>query len=309
MQDWQLKQLQSLPLEAKIQRSIRKIREWYEAWDGEVYVNYSGGKDSTVLLHLVRSVYPHVQAMFADTGLEFPEVREQVKQTENVCWLRPKKSFYQVIQEYGYPAITKAQAGAIYKLRKQNLSEKYRNKLLYGDEKGTFGMVSKKWHYLLNAPFLISDKCCNAMKKEPFYRYQKMTGKKPIIGTMAIESARRKVHYLNHGCNVFDSKEPSSKPISFWTEQDILEYLRMFNIPYASVYGEIVEDENGRLTTTGEKRTGCVFCMFGVHLEKGENRFLRLKRTHPKMHGYCMDKLGIAEVLDYIGVDSGKEVA
>ena len=69
--------------------------------------------------------------------------------------------------------------------------------------------------------------------------------------------------------------------MSFWTEQDVLAYLKMTGIPYASVYGEIVE-ENGRLTTTGAKRTGCMFCMFGVHLEKKPNRFQRMALTHPK---------------------------
>ncbi len=85
---------------------------------------------------------------------------------------------------------------------------------------------------------------------------------------MACESARRQSVYLKIGCNAYHKRDPTSQPMSFWTEQDVLEYLRMTGIPYSSVYGEIVE-ENGRLTTTGAKRTGCMFCMFGVHLEEG----------------------------------------
>ena len=98
---------------------------------------------------------------------------------------------------------------------------------------------------------------------------------------MACESARRQSVYLKIGCNAYHKRDPTSQPMSFWTEQDVLAYLKMTGIPYASVYGEIVE-ENGRLTTTGAKRTGCMFCMFGVHLEKKPNRFQRMALTHPK---------------------------
>lgn len=100
---------------------------------------------------------------------------------------------------------------------------------------------------------------------------------------MACESARRQSVYLKIGCNAYHKRDPTSQPMSFWTEQDVLAYLKMTGIPYASVYGEIVE-ENGRLTTTGAKRTGCMFCMFGVHLEKKPNRFQRMALTHPKRY-------------------------
>ena len=70
---------------------------------------------------------------------------------------------------------------------------------------------------------------------------------------------------------------------------------------YASVYGEIVE-QNGRLTTTGAKRTGCMFCMFGVHLEKQPNRFQRMALTHPKQYAFCIHKLGCGAVLDFLGI-------
>ena len=65
--------------------------------------------------------------------------------------------------------------------------------------------------------------------------------------------------------------------------------------------GDIVE-ENGKLVTTGAQRTGCMFCMFGLHLEKQPNRFQRMALTHPKQHNFCVNKLGCGKVLDYIGV-------
>ena len=115
---------------------------------------------------------------------------------------------------------------------------------------------------------------------------------------MASESKIREKAWLETGCNSFDGKYKISKPMSFWTEQDVLEYIRRNDIEIASVYGFIAADKDGqqalddcgcKLCTTGESRTGCIFCGFGAHLEKGEGRFERLKRTHPKQYDYCMN--------------------
>ena len=123
---------------------------------------------------------------------------------------------------------------------------------------------------------------------------------------MTDESNIRKNAWLKNGCNSFNGRGVST-PMAFWTEQDVLKYLKDFNIPYCSVYGDIEDDGNGNLHTTGEHRTGCMFCMFGAHLEKEPNRFQRMKETHPKQYEYCMKPveeggLGLATVLDYIGV-------
>ena len=164
-----------------------------------------------------------------------------------------------------------------------------------------------KYEYLFEAPFDVSEKCCDVMKKKPTHTYSKQTGKKPFVGTMACESAMRKTQWIKHGCNAFDIENPSSQPMSFWTEQDVLEYIDRFGLPYAKIYGDIIKDENDKYRTTGAQRTGCMFCMFGVHLEKEPNRFQRMKTTHPKQYAFCMKPiseggLGLAEVLDYIGV-------
>ena len=165
---WDLAQMQSLPLEQKIIMSKQRIRQWYEHYDGEVYVSFSGGKDSTVLLHLVRSLYPDVEAVFCDTGLEYPEIKEFVRTFENVTWIRPKMSFRQVIQEYGYPVISKEVALKIRDARNnpngyamQSFVENSPKNKKYPK----FKLV--KYHYLLDAPFNISHKCCDVIKKKP----------------------------------------------------------------------------------------------------------------------------------------------
>jgi 3'-phosphoadenosine 5'-phosphosulfate sulfotransferase (PAPS reductase)/FAD synthetase len=50
LEAYQLRQRQSLPLEAKIVLSQQRIKSWYDYWRGEVYISFSEGKDSTVLL-------------------------------------------------------------------------------------------------------------------------------------------------------------------------------------------------------------------------------------------------------------------
>ena len=303
-----LKILQAYPLWMKVERTKRRIAEWvdYYGEDG-VYISFSGGKDSTVLLHLVRSLYPEIEAVFCNTGLEYPEIVKFVKDIPNVRILKPELTFKQVIEQKGYPVISKSVANTV-RLARKNIEEgkdTLRVRQIKGLEVGS-KFNKGKWEFLLDAPFKISDECCNEMKKKPFKKYEKETGRVPFIGTLAAESQQREAVYLKTGCNAFDSKKPKSTPLGFWTEQDILQYIFENNLTICSVYGDIVEESdmlgNKSYRATGEQRTGCMFCMFGCHLEKEPNRFQRMKYTHPKQYKYCMEKLNLKEVLDYINV-------
>lgn len=299
-----LKQRQSLPLKLKIELSKNRIKQFYEHFDGKVYVSFSGGKDSTVLLHLVRSLYSEVPAVFVDTGLEYPEVRNFVKSFDNVITLRPEMPFNKVITEYGYPVISKEVAQFVEDNRKNPngyTAQKFDPNSDYVKKYGSRFCLAK-WNYLKDSDIKISSQCCRIMKKTPAKKFEKESGLKPFIATMAAESNLRKQEYIKKGCNSFESKRPASTPLGFWTEQDILQYLVENNLPYCSVYGEIKQDKNGKYYTTGAKRTGCMFCMFGVHNEKSPNKFELMRETHPKLHDYCINKLGCGRVLDFIGV-------
>ena len=311
-----LQQMQSLPLEAKVLMSQQRIRQWYDHFDGQVYVSFSGGKDSTVLKHLVENtpgVYD-VPSLFVNTGLEYPEIQRFAMNRPNVITIRPKMRFDEVIKHYGYPVASKEQAAFVQEYRTTK-SEKLKNIRLNGNKWGR-GKISKKWLPLIDAPFKVSDKCCDVMKKNPAKLFEKETGRKPYIGTMATESAQRLSNWKMYGCNAFNKSRPTSQPMSFWTEQDVLQYIVENNLEYASVYGEIKKDSNGKYYTTGVDRTGCMFCMFGITQDKCPNRFQRLKETHPRQYEYCIgggeyvddiwqpnkEGLGLGKVLDYIGV-------
>lgn len=372
-----LKNLQSLPLKAKIIMTKQRIKEWYESWkkyeiyntetgktrfitsssepvlkenecidsvmDGQVYVSFSGGKDSTVLKHIVDSMYDDVPAVFVNTGLEYPEIQKFAMSQPNVITVRPEMRFDEVIKKYGYPVVSKEVSKKIYEGRQATKNGKIDN---YATKQFNGTYISKngksnaysvtKWNFLYQSNILISDRCCKVMKKNPIKKYEKQTNRKGIIGTLADESKLRYMNWLINGCNAFEVKKPISTPLSFWTKQDILHYIKKYNVPYCSVYGDIVvsdknnEQIDGQITafdicddyegvllkTTGCDRTGCIFCMFGCHLEKEPNRFQRLKHTHPRQYEYCIgggemvdgkwrpnkDGLGLGYVLDYIGV-------
>lgn len=320
-----LKMKQALPLSVKILLTKRRIRDWVNEYgiDG-VYVSFSGGKDSTVLLTIAREMYPDIKAVFVDTGLEYPEIRDFVRTWDNVEWLKPKMAFRQVVEKYGYPFIGKEVAYTVNYAKNGKPGGVYTEHCLsrlngtYKDPRGNISRYCcSKWGFALNAPFEIGSKCCDVMKKQPTKAYENKTDRKPILAMMACESRKRIQGWIKTGCNAFDSKRPQSNPMAFWTEQDVLQFAKGKNIKLASIYGEIVsKDEDGMdydstfcempLKTTGAQRTGCMFCGFGCHLEKpGEGRFERMKLTHPKQYEWIMKPkaeggLGYKDVIDWL---------
>lgn len=290
-----LLQRQSNPLEVKINMSIHKIREWHDYWQGQVYIAFSGGKDSTVLLHLVRSIYPNVKAVFINTGLEYPEVVEFVKTISNVTWIAPKMSFKKVIETYGCPVVSKKVARMISDIQNPTTNN-IDTRTLYLTGMRADGIrtksykLPKKWLNLAQSNIKCSDKCCHIMKTGPAQKYERQTKTYPFIGMMASESNQRRIAYLQIGCNSFDGKRPKSSPLAFWMETDIWDYIKKNNVSYCKIYDK------------GFNRTGCMFCMFGIHLEKSPNRFQSLKTIHPKLWDYGVNTLNLKQTLEFIKV-------
>lgn len=342
------KELMSLDTEYKEIITYGKIEEWFTAWDGKVYVSFSGGKDSTVLAYLAANWLSHFRTppwelnlVFVNTGLEYPEIQKFVNEyadwlrkrfprvTINLTRLRPKMTIRQVVTKYGYSIVSKEVAKYVEEAGVKpdgRAAARLRGEYLRKDGKPS-EYNCEKWGFLLYAPFAISPRCCGVMKKTPMNAYMRKTKRVPTMATMAQESRLRTKVWLKNGCNAFEGKHPAGKPMSFWTEQDVLRFIVDHQLPYASVYGGIVasDGENDyaetlidcKLRCTGCQRTGCMFCAFGAHLEKGENRFERMKHTHPKHYEFCIGGgewdtdglwkpnekgLGYGRVLDYIGV-------
>ena len=307
------KSMKYQPYELKPNFSMYRVYEWHTYWYGKVYISFSGGLDSTVLAYIVCQAYRKykltgkIPLVFADTGTEFPEIREFVKTyTEwlrgqflelniELVVIRPKHSFKWVCENKGFPITSKETAGKIRKLRYGKLSEKYRNYLLNGDQRGKFGMLAKKWQYLTDTermPADISEYCCEALKKEPFKRYVKETGRQPFIGITQDESFRRENQYIHTGCNVYDGHTIKSQPMGFWPKNEVIQYAVEQYIPICSVYGTPYQDKKGNWYFTGEQRTGCCVCGFGCHLEPVPNRLQRLRMSdndkHRKMCEGCL---------------------
>lgn len=349
----ELKLLQALPLELKIMRTQQRIREWVNHYgeDG-VCVSFSGGKDSTVLLHIARSLYPNIRAVFSDTGLEYPSIRDFVKTIPNVDWVKPEMTFREIVFQYGYPLFGKEVAETIRYARKivpaiaqsswgGGATKFFRNGLLgqrryqkgkscwNGDSTQTETVVIlngtaegrksagfldgqadgsrsifNKPKYLpacQELPFLIGEQCCSKMKKQPMSQYQKANNLHPMVGTTAEESMLRMQGWLRTGCNAFNKGK--SQPLSFWLEQDILQYIKQNGLEIASIYGDIVSvDKNkleycgslgdcSKLKCSGGQRTGCAYCAFGLgneHKKNGKSRFEILGELYPQLYDYCM---------------------
>lgn len=238
-------QMQSLSLDAKIRMTVRRMNDFIDVHDA--YISISGGKDSRVLDDIEsRFIGAGLPRVFIDTGLEHRSVRACGKRHADVT-VRPEKNFKRIITEYGYPVISKEVAQTIAEARaglKNGNGYTYRMKKLDGVAVDKDGEKSKynipQYKFLLDAPFRISHKCCDYMKKKPAKKYEKETGRLPIVATMVEESNLRLQKWLKHGCNAFDLKRPMSAPMSFWSENDVLEYLLKYELDYAECYGEIV---------------------------------------------------------------------
>lgn len=326
--DWQLSYRQRLPLEVKEEMSMRRIESFIgEYGEDGVYNSFSGGKDSTVQKHLIERVCgTRVKNVYLDTWLEYPSVREFAHSFDNVIVLKPLKSMKEIVRECGWCFPSKEVASMIAGARNENESDL--KKLAGLDKNGkpsAYRESFKKWWKLYDSDILISKDCCVWQKEKPVQLFEVEHNMHPIVATMADEGQMRKQAYLRGGCLTFDTteflnadgtrdmkknKRPMCRPLGFWTDQDIFQYLRKYNLDYAREYGEIVEVRKKRgmcsmfpcetkLCCTGEPRTGCCMCPVGCHLDRFA-KFKRLRQKYPKLYDYCMEELGEKRLVKWV---------
>lgn len=326
-------QRQSLPLEAKVQMTKQRIRDWIEYWqevdiyiplkealsnqkliedieniqDNFVYLAFSGGKDSTVLKHIIESMGYNVPSIFSNTGLEMPEIVEFARRQKNVIEIRPKMNYRDAWKKEGLPIGSKKVARQIRTLKKgpegqENTYKLYDEGITSEGHKAPSWKLAKKWRKLIDSDIRTSEKCCDHLKKEPIATFEKGTGLKgrSFTGMMASEGGYRETMTQ---CNTFEGKTTRSSPMLFWTDEDVWNYIKKYNVEVCSVYYDRTVDVNGKnITVKGENRTGCMFCAFGVQLEKGVNRFQKMSVTHPRQHAIVMDRMGMREAMKMINV-------
>ena len=270
-QEWTLAQ--------KIDHSLGVIDQFIARMDGKVYLSFSGGKDSTVLLHLCEIIKPDIKCVFVNTGCESVDVVrfvEKMKAAHNIEVIRPKLTPRQVWAKYGFPLVSKDQAFKIDLVRK-NPNSASAQKFMRDSNKFT---ISKCFRYLCDTEkckYHTSAVCCNKLKKDPCKRYEHESGLRPIVATMASESMLRETDYLRVGqCNKFDQGHEKSKPLSIWMEEDIWQFIRENNIEIAEIYAK------------GVDRTGCVGCGFGAQM-KDDRRLETFYRLYPKYYNMVLN--------------------
>ena len=270
---------QQWTLAQKIDHSLGVIDQFIARMDGKVYLSFSGGKDSTVLLHLCEIIKSDIKCVFVNTGCESVDVVrfvEKMKASHNIEVIRPKLTPRQVWAKYGFPLVSKDQAFKIDLVRK-NPNSASAQKFMRDSNKFT---ISKCFRYLCDTEkckYHTSAVCCNKLKKDPCKRYEHESGLRPIVATMASESMLRETDYLRVGqCNKFDQGHEKSKPLSIWMEEDIWQFIRENNIEIAEIYAK------------GVDRTGCVGCGFGAQM-KDDRRLETFYRLYPKYYNMVLN--------------------
>lgn len=342
--------MQKWPYKQKVWHA-KEVAEAFYMWaqQNEKNVHLSmGGLDSIVLHYFLEAIALPVPVISCSTleGRGVQAVHKQIQREmaeEYADWmgdgpapafhaLRPLKSKVQVLQEFGWPVISKEKAGKIALL--QNPTEKnatVRHAIITG-ETGEYGgwqkesrmRLPQKWLELFGgadaegaalgykaAPFKVSDRCCYYLKEKPCEDWAREHNSVPYLGLMASEGGRREKSLKMHGCNYYGKSTTRSAPFAIFDRQDLLQLALDLNAPIPAEYGVIDRMQDGTLYTTKAQRTGCTMCGFGIHVEERPHRFDKLRKDDPKqwefwMKNVCTDengqRYGWGRVLDYIGV-------
>ena len=328
--------LQSMPYSIKVEIAKTRIREFeLECGIRDLDTHISvGGLDSITLLCLIRSMGYSKEAIPAVSVsiLEDKSVQE-VHRKLDVIPIKPYKTKTQVLNELGFPVISKAKATKISYLQEpDNPKQTFIHAIMTGDmgEQGHFQHSDKiklqdKWIKLFGgyyqehrpdlqckiAPFKVSSKCCKFMKEDPLVDWGKEHNSVSYLGLMASEGGQREMALKKNGCNYFGKSIIRSCPFATFSRQDLLQLALDLDVPVPKIYGEIKRKDDGTLYTTRAQRTGCSMCGFGIQMEKRPHRFDRLRQDNPKewefwMYKCCTDEngnqFGWGRVLDYIGV-------
>lgn len=274
-----LRQRQAWTLNQKIDHSLGVIEQFNSHFNGQVFVSFSGGKDSCVMLSLVELIIPQVPCLFIMTGCESPSVCRFIRQMKaeghNIEMARPQKTLRQVFAECGFPLVSKEVSHDIAAVRRNPYCASSRKKLWLANPHH----IPERWMFLLNEPYNVSDRCCFWLKKQPSHEYIKRTGRHPYLGLLADEGYTRQTAYISRGgCNSFrddDKQIATSWPLAIWNEADVWQYIRDRKIKVPDIYAK------------GATRTGCMGCGFGV--QRSTEGLEVMRREWPRWYDLIMN--------------------
>ena len=330
---------QNVPYDIKVKMSKDRIRTFIDECDrrGLNYHVSVGGLDSIVLAKLIESMGYDVPRVSAST-LEDISIQKVHKEMGCIV-VNPLKSKVKILQEEGFPVLSKRIANKINTIANPTEDNKtVRHAIITGEcgEQGHFATDSKMrlpQRYLklfggldaegralgYGAPtnFKVSHKCCYYLKEAPCDNWAKEHNSVPFLGLMASEGGQRADALEEHGCNYFGKTTARSCPFAFYFHSDVIHLAVDLGVHIPEIYGEVKISESvnqfgdHEYSTTGEQRTGCSMCGFGIQMEQRPHRFDRLYERNPKewdfwMNSCCTDddgnKYGWGRVLDYIGI-------
>lgn len=354
------------PLEDKIRDAVEVLGEAIRLSKHEIGLAFSGGKDSTVLWHLLRTHYPECKpyVIFGNTGIEYPEslhfarklgkewggdrfrearpalleedglkyeaqkevlewlIREgrvhevlkpdgKLKSTKHLedaatpemwedfrsrglVWRKgTRKTFWWCCDQYGFPILGKSKSKL--DARRINIDCFLRFSASASESE------ELQEYYRMLKHVKISQHCCKCLKKEPSERLQAELGVDVILkGLMGTESRTRKISFITRGY-IIQSHRPHLpdtdpfwhvSPMATWTDEDVWEYIRRYDVPYSPLYDVGYWDSRG--VEHRIQRNGCMGCATGMAF--ADNAIAMLRRTHPKAWEVVM-RAGMGEQL------------
>ena len=331
---------QKMPYEFKVNYATIRAREFVRMCD-QHDMNYHvsvGGLDSITLLLFLRSIGIDAPAISV-SSLEDKSIQrihkqlgvqrlQSARRADGTPWKKP-----QIIQEFGFPVLSKEIAAKIELLQNPSPKNKTVRHAIITGETGEYGgnrkntrmKLAQRWLDLFGGyenenegvnfktpTFKVSSKCCYYLKEKPCDDWAKEHNSVPFLGLMASEGGRREKSLIMHGCNYWGKTTIRSAPFAIFSRQDLLQLAIDLRVPVPEIYGTIERNPDGTLYTTGAQRTGCSMCGFGIQLEKRPHRFDQLYFRNQKewdfwMNRCCTDEngnpFGWGKVLDYIGVE------
>lgn len=325
-------QKQMVPYEQKVKMSEQRVREFiHECKKRGLNCHVSvGGLDSIVLAKFIESLGFDVPRVSA-SSLEDKSIQAVHKEMGCIN-VKPLKSKVSILQEEGFPVLSKKIANKIDTLANPTDKNKtVRHAIITGEcgAQGHYATDSKMrlpMRYLqlfggLDAEgaalgyrkpnFKVSSRCCYYLKEKPCDDWAKEHNSVPFLGLMASEGGQRADALEENGCNYFGKTTARSCPFAFYYHSDVVHLAVDLGVHIPEIYGEVRADSDGNYYTTGEQRTGCSMCGFGIQLEDRPHRFDRLYERNPKEWEFWMTKCckhedgteyGWGEVLDYIGI-------